>query len=377
MESFPSAPSCRSKRSYRKTGVLSGAGASTLHEIQNSIRLLGRQSVFLKRRIMPNIEDIWNIQSEAQFLEMCLQVYGYQFKHNEVYRRFSLLLGKEPGNVHAIEELPFLPIESFKMNKVYCEPGSHERVYTSSSTTGMGLSRHYVKDLSLYRQSSMRAFRQFLKSEDQYCILSLLPSYLERQGSSLVEMASWLHEASGHMMSGFFLNDYEGLKNVLLQNEARGQKSILLGVSFALLDFADYFSYDLQHTQVIETGGMKGRRKEMIREELHSILKDAWGLETIGSEYGMTEMLTQAWSMAAGRFETPHWMKVLIREPEDPLSYRGCGRSGGINVIDLANVHSCSFLATSDLGRIQKDGTFEVLGRFDHSDIRGCSLMVS
>lgn len=377
MESFPSLPSCRSKRSKRKTGALFGAGESSLHEIQMSIGLLSRQSVFLKRRMMPNIEDIWNIKTEAEFLELCLQVYGYQFKHNEVYRRFSTLMGKEPGNVRTLEELPFLPIETFKTEKVYCEPGRHERLYTSSSTTGMGLSRHFVKDLGIYRKSSTYAFGAFLGSADQYCIVSLLPSYLERQGSSLVDMASWLHEASAHSESGFFLKDFEGLKNVLLQNEARGQQSILLGVSFALLDFAEYFKHDLKYTRVIETGGMKGRRKEMIREELHAILKGAWGLKAIGSEYGMTELLTQAWSMAEGYFETPPWMKILIREPEDPLSFHGYGRSGGINVIDLANLHSCSFLATSDLGRMHEDGTFEVLGRFDHSDIRGCSLMVS
>ncbi|MGB7393621.1 MAG: acyl transferase, partial [Pricia sp.] len=251
-----------------------------------------------------------------------------------------------------------------------------EVVFTSSGTTGSLTSRHYVKDIGVYEKSFRKAFFHFYGSISEYCVLALLPSYLEREGSSLIYMVDDLIQKSGHPESGFYLNDLKGLKNQLVQLEASGTKTLLIGVSFALLDLAETYPLKLQNTIIMETGGMKGRRRELIRDELHHILKSAFGVDRIHSEYGMTELLSQAYSKGNGHFETPPWMKILIRDTEDPLTYQPIGKTGGINVIDLANRNSCAFIATQDLGKMHPNGSFEILGRFDHSDVRGCNLMV-
>jgi len=251
-----------------------------------------------------------------------------------------------------------------------------QMTFTSSGTTGTTTSKHHITDLRLYQESFLRAFELFYGPVSNFCILALLPSYLERQGSSLIYMVDSLIKKSSHPSSGFYLNNLNDLKNQLhsLQNDKK--KVLLMGVSFALLDLAEIIDFPLKNTLVMETGGMKGRRKEMIRSELHSILKKAYGVEYIHSEYGMTELLSQAYSYGKGIFNCPYWMRILIRDTEDPLHYQRFGKSGGINIIDLANINSCSFIATQDLGKVYSNGSFEVLGRYDHSDVRGCNLMV-
>jgi hypothetical protein len=233
-----------------------------------------------------------------------------------------------------------------------------------------------VADLKIYEHSYLNCFEQFYGAVDDLCILALLPSYLERQGSSLIYMIDDLIKKSKHPESGFYLNDFHALKRKLEQLTASGSKVLLIGVSFALLDFVELYDLKLSNAIIMETGGMKGRRKEMVREELHEVLKAGFGVSVIHSEYGMTELLSQAYSNGNGIFRTPSWMKVLIRDTEDPLSFQTTGKTGGINIIDLANINSCSFIATQDLGKRYADGSFKILGRFDHSDIRGCNLMI-
>ncbi|MEL6304419.1 MAG: acyl transferase, partial [Bacteroidota bacterium] len=247
--------------------------------------------------------------------------------------------------------------------------------FESSGTTGSVTSKHFVTNISLYQESFRRAFRQFYGDPKDLCILALLPSYLERTGSSLVFMVDDLINSSAHPLSGFYLHDLKALQQKLMELEASQTPTLLIGVSFALLDLAEQFPTPLKHITIMETGGMKGKRKEMIREELHQELRNAFQVQHIHSEYGMTELLSQGYSKGNGIFETPPWMKVLIRDPEDPLSLQANGKSGGVNVIDLANLHSCAFIATQDLGKVHSDGSFEIIGRFDHSDIRGCNLM--
>lgn len=249
-------------------------------------------------------------------------------------------------------------------------------IFTSSGTTGAKTSQHVVTDISLYEKSFLKAFEHFYGPVSHYCILALLPAYLEREGSSLVYMVDSLITKSRHSNSGFYLNNLDDLKKQLMLLQKKGQKTLLIGVSFALLDLAETMRFPLKNTIVMETGGMKGRRREMIRSELHQILKNAFGVEQIHSEYGMTELLSQGYSKGHGIFNCPPWMKVLIRDTEDPLSIQKSGKNGGINIIDLANLNSCPFIATQDLGKVHPNGSFEVLGRFDHSDIRGCNLMV-
>lgn len=318
----------------------------------------------------------FNIANDAEFSASALEVFGYQFDQNPVYREFCTYLGKDRSNVERLEDIPFLPISFFKSKKVICGSFSPDIVFTSSGTTGNEVSRHYVKDLALYEESYLTAFRQFYGPIEDYCILALLPSYLEREGSSLIYMANDLIKKSGHPDSGFYLDHFDRLYRLLAKLEATGTKVLLLGVSFALLDMAESYKLTLRNTVIMETGGMKGRRREMIREELHHILRTGFGVPHIHSEYGMTELLSQAYSHRNGRFTAPSWMKVLARETEDPLTLLGPGKTGGINIIDLANLHSCAFIATQDLGKVYKDGSFEISGRFDHSDIRGCNLMV-
>lgn len=321
--------------------------------------------------------SIFNTASPGEFKERALELFRRQAVSVPVYREFISLLNIRPAEVRCLEDIPFLPISFFKTHRVIAEGRKEETVFTSSGTTGAATSRHLVADLGIYRQSFLKGFRHFYGDVRDYRILALLPGYLERQGSSLVLMADELIRHSGHVESGFFLHDQERLRDVLLDLEERQLPALLIGVSHALLDFAEKHPLRLRHTLVMETGGMKGRRKEMVREELHGILREGLGVDAIHSEYGMTELLSQAYSRGEGRFFTPPWMGILLRELNDPFSTVPEGRTGGINIIDLANIHSCSFIATDDLGKKHPDGSFEVLGRFDNSDLRGCNLLVN
>ncbi|GGA86998.1 LuxE/PaaK family acyltransferase [Puia dinghuensis] len=318
----------------------------------------------------------FNNWDPADFTSQALELFRFQFTHNALYRRYAETLGVNPAAVARLEDIPFLPVSFFKTHAVKTTDFIPETVFTSSGTTGMVSSRHEVKDLELYKASFRAAFEQFYGPIRDWCIIGLLPSYLERTSSSLVVMVHDLIEQSGHPQSGFYLYEHEALHGVLQQLEARGQKTLLIGVTFALLDFAEKYSMSLRHTVIMETGGMKGRRRELIRGELHAFLSGRLGVETIHAEYGMTELLSQAYSPGQGLFTCPSWMRMLVRTEDDPLEVRMQGE-GILNVIDLANRWSCAFLATDDVGRIFPDGRFEVSGRVDNSDIRGCSLLVA
>lgn len=320
-------------------------------------------------------EHIFAIDGAGDFDSLAMEVFRFQYGHNHVYRQFCDALGRAPSRVSDPAGIPFLPVEFFKQHRVVSCGGEADIVFSSSGTTGSVTSRHYVKEVSLYRHSFTEGFRHFYGEPAGLCILALLPSYLERADASLVYMAKGLMEQSGHPDNGFYLRDLEGLHETLERLRDSGQPTLLLGVSFALLDLAEAHPTKMTNTLVMETGGMKGRRREMVREELHASLKQAFGVEAIHSEYGMTELLSQAYSKADGLFSCPPWMKVLIRDNNDPITMTDGSRPGGINVIDLANIYSCSFLATQDLGKTLPDGRFEVLGRFDNSDVRGCNLM--
>ncbi|WP_223549550.1 acyl transferase [Aestuariivivens sp. NBU2969] len=325
---------------------------------------------------MINPDDIFSIQSENDFETMAFKVFKFQFENNSVYRSFCDLLYIHPSDITSIKDIPFLPIQFFKSHRVLCSSKPIEKIFSSSGTTGSVTSKHYVTDLSIYENSFQKGFEQFYGNIKDHVILALLPSYLEREGSSLIYMAEVLIKQSKHKESGFYLNNLTELKDLLLKLESEGKKTILMGVSFALLDLVEQYQFQLKNTIVMETGGMKGRRKELIRTELHNTLKEGFGVSTIHSEYGMTELLSQAYSKGHGIFNCPPWMQVLTRDTEDALTIQDYGKSGGINIIDLANINSCAFIATQDLGRTHPNGTFEVMGRFDHSDIRGCNLMV-
>ncbi|MFD0798935.1 acyl transferase [Maribacter chungangensis] len=321
-------------------------------------------------------DHLFQIKTEAEFLAIALETFRFQYTNNGVYQSFCEYLKVSPEKVINLEDIPFLPIQFFKNKKLVSTTDSPQAIFTSSGTTGSTASKHLVTDIGLYEKSYLAAFEQFYSKPSSFCILALLPSYLERKGSSLIYMVNDLIKKSGHPKSGFFLNDFNRLKDNLDALEASGTKTLLIGVSFALLDFCEQHQLDLKHTIVMETGGMKGRRKELIREELHKLLKKGFGVDRIHSEYGMTELLSQAYSKGNGVFNCPPWMRLLVRDTEDPLTYLTSGKSGGINVIDLANRNSCSFIATQDLGKKYEDGSFEIIGRFDASDIRGCNLMV-
>lgn len=332
---------------------------------------------------MIQIPDFFTIRQRlkaepSSFNEFALQVFHHQYENNPVYQRFCDLINRNPDRINSFTEIPFLPIQFFKSHEVACfEPVWAERIYSSSGTTGMTQSRHFVRKYADYKFSFEGAFEHFYGNIRDYCVLALLPNYLERDGSSLVEMAKELIDASGHPTSGFYLNNLEDLINTINRLKAGNTKVLLLGVTFALLDLAEMGPFDWSRLIVMETGGMKGRRKEIVREELHQILCKSFGVSSIHSEYGMTELLSQGYSSGQGIFHCPPWMKVLVRDAYDPLSLLEGPKSGGINVIDLANLDSCSFIATQDLGKLHADGGFEVLGRFDNSDIRGCNLMIS
>ena len=319
-------------------------------------------------------KEIFDIKNDAEFEMLALSIFDYQMESNSIYAPYAALIlkGKAPNNIF---EIPFLPISFFKTEEVICQGRPVEEVFLSSGTSG-DQSKHLVSDISLYRESYLKAFELFYGDITQYCILSLLPNYREREGSSLIYMVDDLISKSKHEQSGFYLNDYESLSMRLQKLEKEGQKTILFGVSYALLDLAEQFPQKLEHTIIIETGGIKGKRKEMLKEELHQNLKAAFSLEVIHSEYGMSELLSQSYSNGEGIFKSPPWKKVLIRDTNDPLTIIGDNKTGGINVIDLANIYSCPFIATQDLGKTFEDGTFTVLGRFDNSDLRGCNLLL-
>lgn len=323
-----------------------------------------------------NSKAVFNIQSHADFEESAIQIFAFQYENNSVYQTFCSHLKKSPENVKSIQDIPFLPINFFKTHQILSSQNPVEKIFSSSGTTGAITSKHHITDLSVYEKSYLNGFSHFYGDIRQYAVLALLPSYLEREGSSLIYMVNDLIKKSGNLHSGFYLHNLHELKEKIIALDSSNQKTLLIGVSFALLDLVEKHQFSLKNTVIMETGGMKGRRKEFIREELHQVLCKGFGVKQIHSEYGMTELLSQAYSKGNGQFECPPWMKVLIRDPEDPLTLLPTEKTGGINVIDLANINSCSFLATQDLGKMHETGTFEVLGRFDNSDIRGCNLMV-
>ncbi|MFT4698269.1 MAG: phenylacetate-coenzyme A ligase PaaK-like adenylate-forming protein [Flavobacteriaceae bacterium] len=318
--------------------------------------------------------EIFNIKSPQDFESIAIDIFQYQYKNIPVYQNFCNLLNCNHQSVKSIFDIPFLPIQFFKSH-IISDSNISENIFSSSGTTGSVLSKHYIANTNLYKESFTNAFNQFFGNPNEYVILALLPSYLEREGSSLVYMVNELIAKSENPESGFYLNNIEELIEKLNKLEAIGKQTILLGVSYALLDLIEKQSFQLKHTIIMETGGMKGRRKEMVKEELHTILKKGFGVRSIYSEYGMTELLSQAYSTGEGIYKCPPWMKVLTRDTEDALSLVKSA-TGGINIIDLANYHSCSFIATQDLGKVNDDESFEILGRFDVSDIRGCNLMV-
>ena len=325
---------------------------------------------------MIETDKIFNISSDEEFKDLTLKVFKFQFENNLIYRSFCDLLYKHPSDIKAIEDIPFLPIQFFKSHNVLSSKDSIKKTFTSSGTTGSLTSKHYVTDLSVYEESFQKGFQHFYNNIEDYVVLALLPSYLERDGSSLIYMVDDMIKSSKHTESGFYLDNLDELASTLKVLEAKGQQTLLIGVSFALLDLVENYDFDLQNTIIMETGGMKGRRKEMIRTELHNTLKKGFGVTNIHSEYGMTELMSQAYSKGNGIFKCPPWLKILIRDTEDALSVTTNQTSGGINIIDLANINSCAFIATQDLGKVHVDNTFEVIGRFNNSDIRGCNLMV-
>lgn len=321
-------------------------------------------------------EKIFRIKTTLEFNACAIEIFHFQYHNNLVYQQFIRELGIEAGDILHYQDIPFLPVSFFKTHRVYAGDRQPVITFASSRTTGSVPGLHRIADIALYETSLTTCFELFYGPVSRYCLLALLPSYLEREDSSLVHMAGALIRQSGHPLSGFYLDDFQKLAHTLEFLKKSRQKTILLGVSFALLNLVESHPVGFPGLIVMETGGMKGRRKEMIREELHTRLCAGFGVETIHSEYGMTELLSQAYSKSQGTYRCPPWMSVLVRDINDPLSLAGQNQTGGINIIDLANLYSCSFIATEDLGRIKPDGSFEVLGRFDNSDIRGCNLLV-
>ncbi|MDN3722799.1 acyl transferase [Aequorivita sp. SDUM287046] len=320
-------------------------------------------------------KQVFEINTPAEFEHLALEVFRFQYENVAVYRTFCELLGIEISAVKNIEKIPFLPIQFFKNKKIISEKLAAQYIFKSSGTTGSNTSNHYVADIRIYEKSFLSAFQKQYGNPSDYAILALLPSYLEREGSSLIYMVESLIAKSSNPESGFYLNNTQALIEKLHNLESNGQKTILIGVSYALLDLIEKNQFCLKNTIVMETGGMKGRRKEMIKKEMHEILKKGFGVQEIHSEYGMTELLSQAYSTGNGIFSCPPWMKALVRDTEDARTFT-IGKTGGLNIIDLANLYSCAFIATQDLGKVFPNGDFEVLGRFDASDIRGCNLMV-
>ena len=320
--------------------------------------------------------DLFHISSPTTFNRICLETFEFQYEHIAVYRKYCDLIQKSPAHVNSYLEIPFLPIEFFKTHELIAQGKTQEVIFSSSGTTGSTTSKHLVASKKLYEESFFRAFKQFYGAVEDRVILALLPSYLEREGSSLIYMVDALIKESKRKESGFFFYNHQELYYTLSSLKQAGEKPILFGVTFGLLDFIEQHPIAYPDLTVIETGGMKGRRKEIIREEVHEILSTGFQVQKIHSEYGMTELLSQGYSKGDGIFYAPEWMKILIRDPNDPFTLLESGKSGAINVIDLANIYSCSFIATQDLGIQYPDTSFKVLGRFDNSDIRGCNLLV-
>ncbi|MGI8583521.1 MAG: acyl transferase [Chitinophagaceae bacterium] len=317
------------------------------------------------------------------FDRMALDLFHFQYQHNIIYSQYVNSIHLDPEKVDSITKIPFLPIQLFKTNAIKTTEFIPEIIFESSGTTQNGISHHYVKNLELYTKCFTKCFELFYGPENEWCILALLPSYMERKNSSLITMTEELIKRSGHSLSGFYLNDHEKLYHTLLHNEILQQPTLLLGVTFALLDFTENYTMHLSNTVIMESGGMKGRREEVTREELHKNLIKKLGVSQIHSEYGMTELLSQSYSRGKGIFKCPPWMKVLIRSEDDPFSIQTSilttkkTETGIINIIDLANIYSCAFIATDDIGKLYHNGCFEVSGRCDNSDIRGCTLLLS
>ncbi len=324
-----------------------------------------------------HLVDINNIFSgdAIRFNDYCAELYRFQIENNVVYREWVNLIHPTNTNDKIPQNIPALPISFFKERRVISGDFEPEKTFESSGTTGIVTSRHLVKRLDIYEQSFRAGFKYFYGDVKEWCVIALLPAYLERENSSLVYMAKELIAESGDAESGFYLYDYAGLSATLQRLEARGQKTLLLGVTFALLDFSAQFPQQLKHTVVMETGGMKGRGRELTRAELHGVLKERLGVQQIHAEYGMTELLSQAYSTGGGRYVCPPWMQVMVRSEDDPFMVTTEG-TGILQIIDLANIYSCCFIATQDIGKVYADGSFEVLGRMDNSDMRGCSLLV-
>jgi phenylacetate-coenzyme A ligase PaaK-like adenylate-forming protein len=320
------------------------------------------------------VEEIFKVDNEHDFQELALSIFDYQMENNPIYGPYAALILKGIAPT-SIKEIPFLPIDFFKQEQIICQGQGVEEIFLSSGTTG-DQSKHLVSDTSVYEQSYLKTFKQFYGNIEDYCILALLPSYQEREGSSLIYMVDDLIKKSKYPKSGFYLNNLTELSETIKELESKGQKTILFGVTYALLDLASEFPQHLKHTIIMETGGMKGKRKELLKEEIHQLLEEAFLTKNIHSEYGMTELLSQGYSKGKNIFKSPPWMKILIRDVNDPLTVIGNNKTGGINVIDLANLYSCPFIATQDLGRTFDDNTFSVLGRFSNADIRGCNLLV-
>lgn len=325
---------------------------------------------------MALVDRIFAIQSAADFDKACLEVFEWQATECPVYAAFLSYLGVNLKDVTSVGNIPFLPIEFFKNHRITSSSLPNQMVFYSSGTTGSVQSKHYLVDSSVYERSFRLTFNQFYGTPKNMAILALLPSYAERDGSSLIYMVDDLIHQSDHSSSGYFLYNHAELFNTLQRLKTSGIKTLLLGVTYALLDFVERYTIDFPELLVMETGGMKGKRQEMIREEVHNILQEGFNVPHIHSEYGMTELLSQAYSSGNGIFRGPPWMEISIRDINDPLSKLAAGRTGAINIIDLANIYSCAFIATQDLGRLHDDNAFEVLGRFDQSDIRGCNLLV-
>ena len=323
-------------------------------------------------------KNIFSIKTEQNFIDTTIDVFNYQYNNNIVYNEYAQLIGRSPNNINDISEIPFLPIEFFKSKRIISGTDKEKEVFLSSGTTGMVQSKHYVTDLDIYKTSFNKSFNLFYGNPEELVILALLPNYLEREGSSLVFMVNELIKQSNNKHSGFYLNNYnELIDKISVLNNKESKTVILIGVSYALLDLPIQNSDIFNNVIIMETGGMKGKRKEMTKKELHSVLQNKFKVNCIHSEYGMTELLSQAYSKGNGLFETPPWMKILIRDTYDPFKYLTHSKSGGINIIDLANLNSCSFIETKDIGKLHKNNQFEVLGRFDNSDIRGCNLLIN
>ena len=323
-----------------------------------------------------NKDKIFSISSIDEFNDIALEIFNYQYNNCELYRSFVNYIGIKLNDVNHFKKIPFLPIEFFKNRRIYSSFEPVDKIFRSSGTTSSELSNHHIADLSVYYKSFRTCFELFYGNISNYCVLALLPSYLERQSSSLIFMVEDMINRSNDENSGFYLDNFQQLAEKLKELNSKNRKVLLIGVTFALLDLAEKYSFKLSDIIVMETGGMKGRRKEITRNEVHKILCKCFNINSVHSEYGMTELLSQAYSKGEGIFHTPPWMKILIRDVNDPLTLLECNRTGGINIIDLANYNSCSFIATQDLGKLHHQGSFEVIGRFDASDIRGCNLLI-